>query len=107
MTHALIAVWIIKTHLSAFTIMLSEITIYAQRDSQYSIILIFHLHTIRNVTDDWPMAREYSVWNAAVAALQFWTADLEVHVLSSTYLDILLFFFKITMIIMMIMCNLF
>ena len=30
------------------------------------------------------MAREYSVWNAAVAALQFWTADLEVHVLSST-----------------------
>ena len=32
-----------------------------------------------NVTDYWPMAREYSVWNAAVAALQFWTADLEVH----------------------------
>ena len=37
-----------------------------------------------NTTDYWPMAREYSVWNAAVAALQFWTADLEVHVLSST-----------------------
>ena len=36
-----------------------------------------------NVTDYWPMAREYSVWNTAVAALQFWTADLEVHVLSS------------------------
>ena len=30
-----------------------------------------------------PMAREYSVWNTAVAALQFWTADLKVHVLSS------------------------
>ena len=30
------------------------------------------------------MAREYSVWNATVAALQFWTADLETHVLSST-----------------------
>ena len=30
------------------------------------------------------MPREYSVWNATVAALQFWTADLEVHVLSST-----------------------
>ena len=29
------------------------------------------------------MAREYSVWNAMVAALQFWTADLKVHVLSS------------------------
>ena len=37
-----------------------------------------------NVTDYWPMAREYSVWNAKVAALQFWTADLEAHVLSST-----------------------
>ena len=37
-----------------------------------------------NVTNYWPMAREYSVWNATVAALQFWTADLEAHVLSST-----------------------
>ena len=36
-----------------------------------------------NVTDYCPMAREYSVWNATVAALQFWTADLKVHVLSS------------------------
>ena len=36
-----------------------------------------------NTADYWPMAREYSVWNAAVAAVQFWTADLEAHVLSS------------------------
>ena len=35
------------------------------------------------VIDYWPMARESSVWNATVAALQFWTADLDVHVLSS------------------------
>ena len=26
---------------------------------------------------------EYSMWNAAVATLQFWTADLEPNVLSS------------------------
>ena len=32
----------------------------------------------------WLMAREYFIWNAAVAALQFWTADLKAHVLSST-----------------------
>ena len=32
----------------------------------------------------WLMAREYSVWNAAVVALQFWTVDLEAHILSST-----------------------
>ena len=37
-----------------------------------------------NVTDYWPIVREYLVWNATWAALQFWTADLETHVLSST-----------------------
>ena len=36
-----------------------------------------------NTTDYWPMAREYSIWNATVAALQYWTADLKAHVLSS------------------------
>ena len=36
-----------------------------------------------NTAGYWPMVREYSIWNAAVAALQFWTADLEAHVLSS------------------------
>ena len=70
-------------HLSSFTIKLLEITIYACRNSQHSIILLLYLPTIMNVTDYWPMAREYSIWNAAVAALQFWTADPEVHVLSS------------------------
>ena len=28
--------------------------------------------------------RQYSIWNATVAALQFWTADLEPHILIST-----------------------
>ena len=37
-----------------------------------------------NTTDYWPFAREYLIWNATVAALQFWTADLELKVLSST-----------------------
>ena len=36
-----------------------------------------------NATDYWPLTREYSIWNATVAALQFWTADLEAHVLSN------------------------
>ena len=30
-----------------------------------------------NVADYWLMAREYSIWNAAIASLQFWTADLD------------------------------
>ena len=31
----------------------------------------------------WLMAREYSVWNATIAVLQFWTADLKAHILNS------------------------
>ena len=31
----------------------------------------------------WPFAWEYSIWNTAVAALQFWTAYLEPHILSN------------------------
>ena len=34
--------------------------------------------------DYWLIAREYSVWNAAIAALQSWTADLKAYMLSST-----------------------
>ena len=30
-----------------------------------------------NVTSYWLMAREYSIWNVAIASLQFWTADLD------------------------------
>ena len=30
-----------------------------------------------NTADYWPIAREYSIWNAAIASLQFWTEDLE------------------------------
>ena len=43
-----------------------------------------HLDYIMNATDYWPYAGEYSIWNTTVASLQFWTADLEPHVLSST-----------------------
>ena len=30
-----------------------------------------------NVADYWLMAREYAIWNAVIASLQFWTADLD------------------------------
>ena len=29
-----------------------------------------------DTVDYWPMAREYSIWNAAIASLQFWTQEL-------------------------------
>ena len=36
-----------------------------------------------DATHYWPLAGEYSIWNAAVAALQFWMADLEPQTLSN------------------------
>ena len=50
-----------------------------------------------NAMDYWPMAREYSVWNAAVAALQFWTAELETHILASTIDKVFIAFFYSTL----------
>ena len=49
-----------------------------------------------NATDYWPLAREYLIWNAIVAALQFWTADLKAHVLSSTIEQVYNAFFYTT-----------
>ena len=49
-----------------------------------------------NAMDYWPLAREYLIWNAAVAALQFWTADLEAHVLTSTIEQVYNAFFYTT-----------
>ena len=75
---------------------LSDTTIYDSLNSQHSIILILLLHTIMNVTDYWPMARQYLIWNAAVAALQFWTADLKAQVLSGTIEQVYNAFFYTT-----------
>ena len=36
-----------------------------------------------DATDYWPFAREYSIWNVAVAALQFWMANLNPPILSN------------------------
>ena len=49
-----------------------------------------------NVTGYWTMPREYSAWNATVAALQFWTADLEAHILSSAIEQVYNAFFNST-----------
>ena len=44
----------------------------------FTEILPLHTTTIssRDTADYWLMAREYSIWNAAIASLQFWTEDL-------------------------------
>ena len=42
---------------------------------------ILPLHTATTLSMNtayyWLMAREYSMWNAAIASLQFWTEDLD------------------------------
>ena len=39
---------------------------------------------IMGAADYWAFAWEYAIWNAAVAALQFWTDGLDPQMLSST-----------------------
>ena len=46
------------------------------------LTLIQHQDYIMDATLYWPLAREYSIWNATVTALQFWMADLKPHILS-------------------------
>ena len=49
-----------------------------------------------NIADYWPMAREYSIWNATIASLQFWTADLDLITLSITTEEVYSAFFYST-----------
>ena len=49
-----------------------------------------------NITDYWLMAREYLIWNADIASLQFWTADLHPVTLSITTEEVCSTFFYST-----------
>ena len=71
-----------------FMLMLSKPVYNASKLQKFSLILpsldfaeILPLHTATtlsmNTTDYWLMAREYSIWNATIASLQFWTEDLD------------------------------
>ena len=44
----------------------------------FTEILPLHTATVSSMdtVDYWPMAREYSIWNATIASLQFWTEEL-------------------------------
>ena len=66
--------------------MLSEINIYIENFSaQHHIEPAYNsIHINMDPVNYWPMAGEYPIWNAVIAALQFWTAHLKVHILSST-----------------------
>ena len=49
-----------------------------------------------DITDYWLMAREYSIWNPAIASLQFWTADLDMITLGTTIEEVYSAFFYTT-----------
>ena len=53
-----------------------------------------YTHITMNTPDYWPMAREYSIWNA-VATLNIWTADLEAHTFGSTTGEVYRAFFYV------------
>ena len=50
----------------------------------YMIELTSRKSFIMDATDYWPFAHEYYIWNTSLAALQFWTEDLDPQTLSST-----------------------
>ena len=77
----------IEHHLDPFTLLHLTTNIKPQK-KMYTVS--FHDSTdtspqffIMDATQYWPFAREYSIWNAAVATLQFWMADLEPQTLSN------------------------
>ena len=37
-----------------------------------------------DATEYWPFAHEFSIWNASVSSLQFWTNDLDPQMLSTS-----------------------
>ena len=49
----------------------------------YMIKLISRRFFTMDATDYWLFAQEYSIWNAAVSALQFWMRDLDPQMLSN------------------------
>ena len=63
---------------------------YQCKPRNYELRIIQWLHSPElylqvNIMDTmhfWPFAQEYSMWNAAVTSLQFWTADLEPYILN-------------------------
>ena len=80
------SVWIHQVPFGPLHAIASRYHYKKPRNYELSIIQWLHspyLHLQVNIMDAthyWPFAWEYSIWNAAVAALQFWTADLEPHI---------------------------
>ena len=60
----------------------------------YMIELTSRRFFLMDATDYWLFAHEYTIWNASVAALQFWTVDLDPQTLSNTIKRVYTAFFN-------------
>ena len=60
----------------------------------YMIELTSSRPFIMDATVYWLFAHKYSIWNASVAALQFWTADLDPQTLSNAIKRVYTSFFN-------------
>ena len=76
--------YLIFPHHMPFAQMLSNQYIYSLQNFLNISLILPPLDFSRNFTttttetaDYWPMAWEYSIWNAAIASLQFWTEYLD------------------------------
>ena len=60
----------------------NQVYMYCLPNMKISLILLpldfyrIFTATTMDTADYWPMAWEYSIWNATIASLQFWTEDL-------------------------------
>ena len=75
--------YLIFPHHMPFTQMLSDHYIFSTKNFLNISLILTPLDFSRNFTtttmetaDYWLMAWEYSIWNATIASLQFWTEDL-------------------------------
>ena len=79
--------YLIFPHHMPFTQMLSNQYIYPLQNLNILLILPLldfyrnFITTTMETADYWPMAWEYSIWNATIASLQFWTEDLNLDTL--------------------------
>ena len=77
----------IKYHFNLFMPILSDTNIKPENMNSASVsdniylMCIIKFYTMETM-QYWPFARKYSIWNAAVSILQFWTADLKTYILS-------------------------
>ena len=53
----------------------------------------YSIYINMDAKDYLPMAREYLIWNATVASLQFWASDINTHTLSNTIEELYSAFF--------------